>query len=407
MKRLLLSILGLLLIAQTLFAFVPATFEPLPKTLSENGDYDIPAAIVQGTIYEAVTHITVVYSHYNGYKNNPRLVLEVDKAVAGKIDVGSGDSLSITFHVNLPANPDGYAIMIYGEQILLGNHKLEPITILGIYLNGDYSRTLDIYYFANPEYAGLRQEISALESETYDRWRAHRIFTPGAWEPFCLPLPPDRVYTVEDDGSISELLPGTYTHPDGHYWLRSFGAPCVEEEVGSNWLIPEDLTLPEAGVGYILMLPDDSWWQDREICFEGRFVHGGGEVPLSDDYSETDIRVSTLPGDFTYVPNTSFVCQEVAEGWLPNISETQGRYFDNHGTTYTLHPMECHLIGGSATTGIARIGVRDPSTFTLPTALDEFSPSSSFSFTSKILHNGHVVILRDGRLYDLLGHPLR
>lgn len=413
MKRHLLSVLGLLLIAQTLFAFGAPAFEPLPKTLSENGDYDNPAALVQGTIYEAVTHITVVYAHHDEHKNHPRLTLEVDKAVAGKIDVGSGDSLSITFHVNLPANPDGYAIMIYGEQIELGNGKLEPITILGIYLNGDYSRTLDIYYFANPEFTGLRQEISAFESETCDRWRAHRIFTPGAWEPFCLPLPPDRVYTYEDDGTISELLPSTYTHPDGHYWLRSFDAPCVEEEVDSNWLIPEDLTLPEAGVGYILMLPDDLWWQGREICFEGRFIHGGGEQPLSDDYSESTARFTTLPDHFTYVPNTTFLNQPVAEGWLPNIPETQGRYFDNHGTTYTLHPMECHLIGGTSTTGLTRIGIRDPSTFTLPTALiappsassSTSSSSSAPCASSKILYNGHIVIYRNDRPYDLLGHP--
>lgn len=222
-------------------------------------------------------------------------------------------------------------------------------------------------------------------------------FTPGAWEPFCLPLPPDRVYTLEDDGTVSELLPSTYTHPDGHYWLRSFGAPCVEEEVGSNWIIPTDLTLPEAGVGYILMLPDDPWWQGREICFEGHFVHGGGTVPLTDDYSEASVRIVTLPDHFTYVPNTTFINQPVAEGWLPNIPETQGRYFDNHGTTYTLHPMECHLIGGTATTGIARIGVRDT-----PTALSSF-PSSSSSF--KRLHNGRFEIIHNGRSYDCLGRP--
>lgn len=418
MKRNLFLICGLFfcLSASSQVPFIPPapSFEPLPKTLYENGDYDEPTSLVLGTVYEAVTHITVVYAHHDEHKNHPRLTLEVNKAVAGKIDVGSGDSLSITFHVNIPANPEGYAIMIYGEQIELGNHKLEPITILGIYINGDYSRTIDIYYFANPEFTGLRHEISALESETCDRWRAHRIFTPGAWEPFCLPLPADRVYTVENDGTISELLPSTYTHPDGHYWIRSFRDPCVEELVGTNWLIPDSLAVPEAGVGYILMLPDDLWWQGREICFEGRFLHGGGRMALSDDYSESFPRSVTLPSDFTYLANTTFVCQEVAEGWLPNVTETQGRYFDNHGTSYTLHPMECHLIGGSATTGIARIGTRDPSTFPLPTALDESLPpssstsssslSSTSASTSKILYNGHVVILRDGRLYDLLGH---
>lgn len=386
------------------------TWEPLPKILVKDGKYRQAETMFQGVVYEKVTHFTVCYSHTPLVdRNNPRLVIEVDEVVMGKLDVEVGDSLLLTFHLNLPAKEEGYAIMIYGENIVTG-HDTQPITLWAVFLNGDFSRTMDIYYFANPEFADLRHEMTAQESLTYDRWRAHRIFTPGAWEPFCMPLPIDRVYTHEDNGDQVDLVLSTYAQPDGHYWIRSFDMPCVEEQVGSNWLIPEALTMPEAGVGYIFMVPDDPWWSGREICFEGRFVHGGGETLLTDDYSESTARFTTLPDYFTYVPNTTFLNQPVAEGWLPNIPETQGRYFDNHGTSYTLHPMECHLIGGSATAGIARIGTRDPSSYSLPTALTD-SPSASSSssastarFPSKILHNGHLVILRDGRSYNLLGH---
>lgn len=122
--------------------------------------------------------------------------------------------------------------------------------------------------------------------------------------------------------------------------------------------------------------------------------------------------MGTLPDHFTYVPNTTFLNQPVAEGWLPNIPETQGRYFDNHGTTYTLHSMECHLIGGSATTGLARIGVRNittdldesPSSFTSSSPLP--GATSSPLSPSKFLRNGHIVILRNAHTYDLLGRPL-
>lgn len=44
----------------------------------------------------------------------------------------------------------------------------------------------------------------------------------------------------------------------------------------------------------VFMVPDDPWWSGREICFEGRFVHGGGETLLTDDYSESTARFARI-----------------------------------------------------------------------------------------------------------------
>lgn len=414
MKRQWIIICGMFFVLQTALAApveVPSEWQNLPCTLEENYDAADPSTYVSCTVHEPITQVQVTYSRRLVLAYLPRLVLYVDGVeVARQMTEGGTDGHTMTFAVNLPYSAAGHEIRVGGAA--LERWVNAPVHISGASLYTDDQQVVNLYYFDNPEYDvdSCRNDISATESILYSRWCCHRIFTPGAWETFCMPLPIDRVYTHEDDGSEVALIPSTYACPNGHYWIRSFRGPCEEQQVGTNWQIPDSMQVPEAGVGYILMLPDDPWWQGREICFEGRFRHGGGLADLSDEYDETATRTATNPEMFVYLPNTTFLTQQVGEGWLPNVEETDGRYFDNHHDPYTLHPMECHLIGGTATAGIARIGSRE-----VPTGLNEINATNENNennennatnakpTATKRLLNGHIEIIRNGRTYDVLG----
>lgn len=401
MKKCLFILLATLLSTSLQAAVVPldSVFSTTSKTLGADYDSTDTLTFLRGFTHEPLTALALEYARVDlAILWKPTVILYVDGVpVDEKIAHLTLDG-NMAFTLNLPYSEAGHTLVLAGTGISRYILENRTVFIHSVTCYTDNS-VADIWYFDNPEFQhdSCRHELSAAQSKFYQRWRAHRIFTPGAWEAFCLPLPPDRVYTCEDNGEEVDLIPSTYATPDGHYWIRSFRDPCPESQVGSNWSVPDALTLPEAGVGYILMLPDDPWWQGREICFEGAFPSGDGTLPLSDDYDESAARAATHPGDFIYLPNTTFCAQTVGEGWLPNVAETQGRYFDNHHDPYTLHPMECHLIGGTATRGLARIGARNVST-----DIDE----SSFSFSSKFLRNGHIQILRNAHTYDLLGRSV-
>lgn len=408
MKRILFLFCGLLLSQIPLHAAtvpVPSSWQDFPVVLWTHYEPNWRTSYAEGVVHEPITEVRVTYFRRLDAIVPPRIVLYVDGVERG-VQVTHDDELNtLVFPVRLPYSEQGHVIRV-GASLVGTLVDYTPFSIWGVSTWRNAEQLADIYYFDNPKYDHdtCRHELPASSYADYAGWRAHRIFTPGAWEPFCLPLTPDRVYTHEEDGTEVDLLPSTYQHPDGHYWIRSFRDPCPESQVGSNWLIPSELSVPEAGVGYILMLPDDLWWIGREICFEGRFSKVDGRSSLTDEYDESMVRMATAPLEFTYLPNTTFVSQQVGEGWLPNVAETMGRYFDNHHDPYTLHPMECHLIGGFATTGIARIGTRNVST-----DIDDSSsnlPLPGEGRGGAFLMNGHIVILRNAHSYDLLGHPI-
>lgn len=395
-------------------------FTPLPLHMRQDYDAANPLTFASAFTHSAVTRVVVRYTRLDAviFGEKPHINLYVDGQNLGSQVAPYALFSDLTFYLDVPYSPSGHTLHVGGTSI---TRLYDPVDIYLLSITCYVlDSVVDIYYADNPCFAHdtCRHTLSSDESRYYSGWRAHRLFTPGAWETFCLPLPVDCVYTYEDDGSLVHLLPATLSCPDGHYWLRSFRDPCLEGEVATNWLVPESLTLPEPGVGYILMLPDDPWWQDREIIFQGRFAHAGGAIPLSDDYSESPTRALMAPSQFMYVANTTFLAQPVGEGWMPNIPESAGRYFDNHGEPYTLQPMQCHLIGGSATRGIRRVGASNPDTDHLsnpdtptglnpsPSMLDPpFLDSETTPRPVKRLVNGRLLIFTPSGTYDLLAYP--
>ena len=74
-------------------------------------------------------------------------------------------------------------------------------------------------------------------------------------------------------------------------------------------------------------------------------------------------------------------------------------------TTTTLHPFECYVMPYATPSGTpARMNVRFRGD--VPTALENTDTPSNIG-VHKLLRNGQLLILRDGKTYDVMGQEVK
>ena len=239
----------------------------------------------------------------------------------------------------------------------------------------------------------------------------------GHWYTFCLPFeveaeaPNCYVYDEDDDRDYeinSVFLSGaageTESNPlgAGYFYLQSFN--------GSGWDYIGNNGIPVKDTPYIIKFldadEDGGKGADLASYFTAnrsiKFVGGAQTINGTNDATG-----GSASGDFSYHANKTLRNIELTHVYTLNVAENQFEY--DYGSTSVIAPFECYIKASTPARALAnpKLALRPRGSkeqTEIATSMDHIADSTAQ--TQKILYNGQVVIVRDNKMYNVLGQEL-
>ena len=233
----------------------------------------------------------------------------------------------------------------------------------------------------------------------------------GHWYTFCLPFTPSHCYVYEEgdkDYDINAVyLTGTDANKDepegaGYFYLQSFN--------GSGWDYIGNNGIPVKDTPYIIKFldadEDGGKGADLATYFTAnpsiKFV--GGAQTINGTNNATG---GSPSGDYSYHANKTLRNIELTHVYTLNVAENQFEY--DYGSTSVIAPFECYIKASTPALALAkpRLALRPRGSkeqTEIATAMDHIADSTAQ--TQKIFYNGQVVIVRDNKMYNVLGQEL-
>lgn len=232
----------------------------------------------------------------------------------------------------------------------------------------------------------------------------------GHWYTFCLPFEVSNCY-VEENGENFAInavyLTGTDANKDepegaGYFYLQSFN--------GSGWDYIGNEGIPEKDTPYIIKFldadEDGGKGADLASYFTAnpsiKFVGGAQTINGTNDATG-----GSPSRDYSYHANKTLRNIEQTHVYTLNVAENQFEY--DYGSTSVIAPFECYIKATTPARALAnpRLALRPRGSkeqTEIATAMDHIADSTAQ--TQKILYNGQVVIVRDDKMYNVLGQEL-
>ena len=228
-----------------------------------------------------------------------------------------------------------------------------------------------------------------------------KVHTLDQWYSLYLPFDVDAIKVIED-GVYYDIQP--YYRPEvggtlyqGHYFIRT---PAKTSDFPikdfSDWRDPESYVFTPSGNTPYVIRWHDSYFLNKYIAF---FGHTDDAIPTSmtaDDRPTKDSVVNVYGND-------AMVSGTVEDGYTLEADYGQGAWLreETIGASRTVLPFECYLRANAKTTPIFK-ALRRTDIATGTPVTD--APSLS---TDKMVINGQVVIIRDNKMYNVLGMEIQ
>ncbi|MBR5855570.1 MAG: leucine-rich repeat domain-containing protein, partial [Paludibacteraceae bacterium] len=210
-----------------------------------------------------------------------------------------------------------------------------------------------------------------------------RKFTTSRWETLYLPFEVDRV-TVLEDGVEYDLTAWDIVN-GGHYYLaKPYGIENKEVVFAFTQVV-------DAHTPYIIQFKEQ-YFHDKMITFHGK-----------ESWNKLSTSFEALPISFEMqMAGNTTLQDQILEEPVYMLRATSNFILQN--TTTTLHPFECYVMPYATPSGTpARMNVRFRGD--VPTALENTDTPSNIG-VHKLLRNGQLLILRDGKTYDVIGQKV-
>ena len=221
------------------------------------------------------------------------------------------------------------------------------------------------------------------------------------WYSLCIPFEVNAVKVWdEEDDAYYDLVPyyrsyGTFY--TGHYVIRTpelINNDSIATANFSNWNDPSSPTdyRPSKNTPYIV--------QWHNAYFEGRYVSFFGAAGQS---IPTAMTVKAAPKTKNYVSvrgNDAMVDGTVVDAYTLNGDEIWERPVDK-GKSVTIQPFECYIRANSEVTNKYLVIRRGMNFDEIPTDFGTIDVSTPV--TAKVLIDGQIYILREGKMYTLQG----
>ena len=239
---------------------------------------------------------------------------------------------------------------------------------------------LNIYHYNTALGAnGVHTTEDTLVASIYYR----RKFTTSRWETLYLPFEVDRV-TVLEDGVEYDLTAWDIVN-GGHYYLaKPYGIENKEVVFAFTQVV-------DAHTPYIIQFKDP-YFHDKMITFHGK-----------ESWNKLSSSFEALPISFEMqMAGNTTLQDQILEEPVYMLRATSNFILQN--TTTTLHPFECYVMPYATPSGTpARMNVRFRGD--VPTAIENTDTPSNIG-VHKLLRNGQLLILRDGKTYDVIGQKV-
>ncbi len=239
---------------------------------------------------------------------------------------------------------------------------------------------LNIYHYNTALGAnGVHTTEDTLVASIYYR----RKFTLNSWETLYLPFEVDRV-TVLEDGVEYDLTAWDIVN-GGHYYLaKPYGIENKEVVFAFTQVV-------DAHTPYIIQFKEP-YFHDKMITFHGK-----------ESWNKLSTSFEALPISFEMqMAGNTTLQDQILEEPVYMLRATSNFILQN--TTTTLHPFECYVMPYATPSGTpARMNVRFRGD--VPTALENTDTPSNIG-VHKLLRNGQLLILRDGKTYDVIGQKV-
>lgn len=224
-----------------------------------------------------------------------------------------------------------------------------------------------------------------------------KVHTLDQWNSLYLPFTVDAIKVIED-GIYYDIQPyyrlevgGTLYQ--GHYFIRT-PAKTTDFEIAnfSDWRDPSSYVFtPSGNTPYVIM------WHD--LYFRGKYIAFIGH---KDDAIPEAMTVGDRPTKDSVVNvygNDAMVSGSVKDGYTLEPDYGNGSWLreETIGDSRTVLPFECYLRANDKTTPIFKVVRKQDVTTAIPMTNDPLS------MPHKVLINGQVVILRDNKMYNVLG----
>ena len=211
-----------------------------------------------------------------------------------------------------------------------------------------------------------------------------RKFTTSRWETLYLPFEVDRV-TVLEDGVEYDLTAWDIVN-GGHYYLaKPYGIENKEVVFAFTQVV-------DAHTPYII--------QFKEPYFHDKMITSHGK----ESWNKLSSSFEALPISFEMqMAGNTTLQDQILEEPVYMLRATSNFILQN--TTTTLHPFECYVMPYATPSGTpARMNVRFRGD--VPTAIENTDTPSNIG-VHKLLRNGQLLILRDGKTYDVMGQEVK
>ncbi|MBR6167043.1 MAG: InlB B-repeat-containing protein [Paludibacteraceae bacterium] len=224
-----------------------------------------------------------------------------------------------------------------------------------------------------------------------------KVHTLDQWNSLYLPFTVDAIKVIED-GVYYDIQP--YYRPEvggtlyqGHYFIRT-PAKTEDFEIAnfSDWRDPSSYVFtPSGNTPYVIMW-HNSYFLNKYIAFIG---HKDDAIPEAMTVGDRPTKDSVV----NVYGNDAMVSGSVKDGYTLEPDYGNGSWLreETIGDSRTVLPFECYLRANTATTPIFKVVRKQDVTTAIPMTNDPLS------MPHKVLINGQVVILRDNKMYNVLG----
>ena len=230
-----------------------------------------------------------------------------------------------------------------------------------------------------------------------------KVNTLDQWNSLYLPFTVDAIKVIED-GVYYDIQP--YYRPvvggtlyQGHYFIRT-PAKTEDFEIANfgDWRDPSSYVFtPSSNTPYVIM------WHD--IYFRGKYIafigHKDTAIPTSMTAGDRPTKDSVV----NVYGNDAMISGSVEDGYTLEADYGNGSWLreEKIGDSRTVLPFECYLRANATTTPIFKVVRKHDTT----TGIDQTENRESRIENRKLIRDGQVVILRDNKMYNVLGMEIQ
>lgn len=230
-----------------------------------------------------------------------------------------------------------------------------------------------------------------------------KVNTLDQWNSLYLPFTVDAIKVIED-GVYYDIQP--YYRPNvggpfyqGHYIIRT-PAKTEDFEIANfgDWRDPSSYVFtPSGNTPYVIM------WHD--IYFRGKYIafigHKDTAIPTSMTAGDRPTKDSVV----NVYGNDAMISGSVEDGYTLEADYGNGSWLreEKIGDSRTVLPFECYLRANATTTPIFKVVRKHDTT----TGIDQTENRESRIENRKLIRDGQVVILRDNKMYNVLGMEIQ